>query len=193
MSPKRAISQRELCPVGASATLHEQPPGSRTNVLRPASLPGLPPRPAELPAEPAVPALASVVLEPEEPPVAPVPARPSPAASAPPPSGGTVGRQIPPSQVPPVHGVRSAFGVPWQPPVLGLQLAFVRHSSQRTGVPGAQVVPWHLSLVVHGSPSSQSAPSFGVTVHPVAGSQPFCVQGFVSVQSSGMPATQRPA
>src|SRR5262249_8761463 len=98
----------------------------------------------------------------------------------------------PPWQTPPEHGVLSAFGVPLQAPVILSHVPPCRQSSQVMGVPPPHVVPLHFSPFVHASPSSQSAPEFGSTLQPVAGSHEFFVQGLVSVQSSAGPGVQRP-
>ena len=51
----------------------------------------------------------------------------------------------------------------------------------------------HASLVLQTWPSSQVLPSRSSLKQPVVGSQPEAVQGFVSLQSVGVSAEQRPA
>ncbi|HEX9295706.1 MAG TPA: hypothetical protein VF881_07720 [Polyangiaceae bacterium] len=84
------------------------------------------------------------------------------------------------------------MGVPRHAPVALSHVAFCKHSSQAIGTPPVQVVLWHFSPVVHGSPSSHVAPVLGSALHPVALSHELIVQGFVSEQFGAGPGVQRP-
>src|SRR5438552_6788972 len=66
-------------------------------------------------------------------------------------------------------------------------------SSQLSGVPGVQVPILQVSSPLQTLPSEQEAPSgTGVSLHPEAGSQESVVQALPSLQTSGVPAAQRP-
>jgi hypothetical protein len=81
-------------------------------------------------------------------------------------------------------------------PVVALHESVVQGfaSLQEIGVPAVQVPPWQVSAPLHRLPSRHGTPfGAGAVVQPVAGAQPSVVQGFESLQTSGVPAVQVPA
>jgi hypothetical protein len=100
----------------------------------------------------------------------------------------------------PLQTVASRQGVPFRRGVLlhpksGSQESVVQTllSLQLSAVPAVQVPVWHTSAPLQALPSEHDVPlATFVTVHPVAGLQPFVVQRLLSVQVSAVPAVQVP-
>jgi hypothetical protein len=95
-----------------------------------------------------------------------------------------------------VHGWHPETTVCTQP-LVGLQVSAVQMlpSPQSGGVPGTQVVPWQVSVPLHGLPSPQVPvphgvqPAMGVWRQPLVGLQVSAVQALASLQLGGVPGT----
>jgi hypothetical protein len=106
-------------------------------------------------------------------------------------------RQVSPSHKSPSgHGVEFGNAVNTQPPVSGRQPSEVQGfpSKQSSGAPGAHRPAEHVSLPLQAFASAQRLPSGnGTRSQPPNGEHESTVHGLLSLQSSGVPARQKPS